>query len=73
MLKTSEKLISTLVKPTDTSDSVSFTLAVVGKWRQLSRWLVNIHVHATIQVKKKKTLNKTKKSHCFKVDLKKMQ
>ncbi|XP_043094029.1 adhesion G protein-coupled receptor E1-like [Puntigrus tetrazona] len=29
MLKTSEKLISTLVKPTDTSDSVSFTLAVV--------------------------------------------
>ncbi|ROI15305.1 Deleted in malignant brain tumors 1 protein [Anabarilius grahami] len=30
MLKTSEKLISTLVKPTDTSDSVSFTLAAVG-------------------------------------------
>ncbi|XP_073697995.1 adhesion G protein-coupled receptor E3-like [Garra rufa] len=29
MLKTSEKLISTLVKPTDTSDSVSFTLPVV--------------------------------------------
>ncbi|XP_073697998.1 adhesion G protein-coupled receptor E1-like [Garra rufa] len=29
MLKTSEKLISTLVKPTDTSDSVSFTLAAV--------------------------------------------
>ncbi|XP_016114007.1 adhesion G protein-coupled receptor L4-like, partial [Sinocyclocheilus grahami] len=28
-LKTSEKLISTLVKPTDTSDSVSFTLAAV--------------------------------------------
>ncbi len=31
MLKTSEKLISTLVKPTDTSDSVSFTLPAVGK------------------------------------------
>ncbi|XP_016354673.1 adhesion G protein-coupled receptor L4-like isoform X2 [Sinocyclocheilus anshuiensis] len=29
MLKTSEKLISALVKPTDTSDRVSFTLAVV--------------------------------------------
>ncbi|XP_067260246.1 adhesion G protein-coupled receptor E3-like [Chanodichthys erythropterus] len=29
MLKTSEKLISTLVKPTDTSDNVSFTLAAV--------------------------------------------
>ncbi|XP_077057544.1 adhesion G protein-coupled receptor E2-like [Siphateles boraxobius] len=29
ILKTSEKLISTLVKPTDTSDSVSFALAVV--------------------------------------------
>ncbi|XP_016354664.1 adhesion G protein-coupled receptor E3-like [Sinocyclocheilus anshuiensis] len=29
VLKTSEKLISALVKPTDTSDSVSFTLAVV--------------------------------------------
>uniref|UniRef100_A0A9J8BG43 Uncharacterized protein n=2 Tax=Cyprinus carpio carpio TaxID=630221 RepID=A0A9J8BG43_CYPCA len=29
VLKTSEKLISTLVKPTDTSDSVSFTLAAV--------------------------------------------
>ncbi len=33
MLKTSEKLISTLVKPTDTSDNVSFTLAAVGKRR----------------------------------------
>ncbi len=33
MLKTSEKLISTLVKPTDTSDNVSFTLPAVGKWR----------------------------------------
>ncbi|XDV15966.1 hypothetical protein PO909_015876, partial [Leuciscus waleckii] len=33
ILKTSEKLISTLVKQTDTSDSVSFTLAVVGEWR----------------------------------------
>lgn len=31
MLKTSEKLISTLVKPTVTSDSVSFTLPAVGK------------------------------------------
>ncbi|XP_059407367.1 adhesion G protein-coupled receptor E3-like [Carassius carassius] len=30
VLKTSEKLISTLVKPTDTSNSVSFTLAAVG-------------------------------------------
>ncbi|XP_016114006.1 adhesion G protein-coupled receptor E3-like [Sinocyclocheilus grahami] len=29
VLKASEKLISTLVKPTDTSDSVSFTLAAV--------------------------------------------
>ncbi|KAK2909381.1 hypothetical protein Q8A67_005218 [Cirrhinus molitorella] len=29
MLKTSEKLISTLVKPTDTSDSVNFTLPAV--------------------------------------------
>ncbi|XP_051750954.1 adhesion G protein-coupled receptor E3-like [Ctenopharyngodon idella] len=29
VLKTSEKLISTLVKPTDTSDNVSFTLATV--------------------------------------------
>ncbi|KAL1250987.1 hypothetical protein QQF64_018783 [Cirrhinus molitorella] len=29
MLKTSEKLISTLVKPTDTSDNVSFTLSTV--------------------------------------------
>ncbi|XP_042573203.1 adhesion G protein-coupled receptor E3-like isoform X2 [Cyprinus carpio] len=29
VLKTSEKLISTLVKPTDTSDSVSFTLPAV--------------------------------------------
>uniref|UniRef100_A0A9J8ASQ5 Uncharacterized protein n=1 Tax=Cyprinus carpio carpio TaxID=630221 RepID=A0A9J8ASQ5_CYPCA len=29
VLKTSEKLISTLVKPTDTNDSVSFTLAAV--------------------------------------------
>ncbi|XP_058634940.1 uncharacterized protein LOC131542343 isoform X2 [Onychostoma macrolepis] len=29
MLKTSEKLISTLVKPTDTSDNVSFTLPTV--------------------------------------------
>ncbi|KAL1250985.1 hypothetical protein QQF64_018781 [Cirrhinus molitorella] len=29
MLKTSEKLISTLVKPTDTSDNVRFTLATV--------------------------------------------
>ncbi|XP_056089432.1 adhesion G protein-coupled receptor E3-like [Rhinichthys klamathensis goyatoka] len=29
MLKTSEKLISTLVQPTDTSDNVSFTLAAV--------------------------------------------
>ncbi len=31
MLKTSEKLISTLVKPIDTSDNVSFTLPAVGK------------------------------------------
>lgn len=31
VLKTSEKLISTLVKPTDTSANFSFTLATVGK------------------------------------------
>ncbi len=31
MLEASEKLISTLVKPTDTSDNVSFTLPAVGK------------------------------------------
>jgi len=33
VLKANEKLISTLVKPTDTNDSVSFTLAAVGEWR----------------------------------------
>jgi len=33
ILKTSEKLISTLVKPTYTSDNVSLTLAAVGEWR----------------------------------------
>uniref|UniRef100_A0A8C1YMP5 Adhesion G protein-coupled receptor E3-like n=1 Tax=Cyprinus carpio TaxID=7962 RepID=A0A8C1YMP5_CYPCA len=33
VLKTSEKLISTLVKPTSTSDNVSFTLPTVGKRR----------------------------------------
>lgn len=31
VLKISEKLISTLVKPTDTSANVSFTLDTVGK------------------------------------------
>ncbi len=31
LLKTSEKLISTLVKPTVTSDSVNFTLPALGK------------------------------------------
>ncbi len=31
LLEANEKLISTLVKPTDTSDRVSFTLAAVGK------------------------------------------
>ncbi len=35
LLEANEKLISTLVKPTDTSDNVSFTLAAVGKWRHL--------------------------------------
>jgi len=33
MLKISENLVSALVKPTNTSDNVSFTLAAVGEWR----------------------------------------
>ena len=33
VLKANERLISTLVKPTDTHDRVSFTLAAVGEWR----------------------------------------
>jgi len=39
ILKTCEKLISTLVKPTDTSDNISFTLSPVGKWRNC--WEIN--------------------------------
>lgn len=33
VLKANEKLISTSVKQTETSASVSLTLAAVGKWR----------------------------------------
>ncbi|TRY87332.1 hypothetical protein DNTS_017206, partial [Danionella cerebrum] len=43
LLKNSEKLISTLVKPTDTSDSVSFTLPAVGFFllNMSWRWIAN--------------------------------